>query len=103
MNRELREKIKLIIKNSVYKDKINCILQKLERININSWDDLQNLPRLGHFCGVDIYQLLAILNENWDKELMFTASKRSKKSQIDVANEKNDPLESEGLLTEETK
>ena len=87
MKDEIRTKIKAIVLNSEYKPRVNCILSTLKPMNINSWADLQNLPRVGHFCSIDVYQFVALINENWDKD--FTKATARKKEPVAVNVEEN--------------
>ena len=91
MDKEFREKLKLIILNSPYKNSVNCILRFIENANMTSWERLQDLPALGHICQTDVYQLLAIINELWDADL---TPKRKRKPKVE------EPVEPEELLEE---
>lgn len=87
MTNELREKIKQILLNSEYKSQINCILKTLAQVNITDWASLQNLPRIGHFCQVDVYQLLAVINAGWATEYPAKTRKPKVATPVVVANE----------------
>lgn len=97
MNEEFRSKLTAIILNSPYKQRVNCILRLIENANMVTLQRLQDLPSLGHFCGLDVYQLLALINENW-AIIDITPKKQrkvSKKTVDDVAQdvEVNDEME----------
>lgn len=54
---------KELIMESSFRDKINCILPVLEKVGIDNWQKLQNLPVLvSNFCGVDVYQFVQEMN-----------------------------------------
>lgn len=88
MTNELREKLKQILLNSDYKSQINCILKTLAQVNITDWASLQNLPRIGHFCQVDVYQLLAVINAGWATE--YPA--KTRKPKVATPNVVTDPI-----------
>lgn len=89
---EIREKLKFIILDSPYANKVNCILRHIEAANLVTWARLQDLPSQGHICGVDVYQLLATINENWEKDYASPkkTTKRKKVVEDEVINMEED-------------
>lgn len=57
------------IEVSTFKDKIECIEKILKSAKVIDRQSLQNLPRMGHFCGIDVYQFVNEITEiidGWD-------------------------------------
>lgn len=60
-----------------FRDKADCISQTFEKANIVDLVSLQNAPRkLGHICGEDIYQIVAELNEVFERGLSKPSRKK---------------------------
>ena len=54
---------------SSYASKADCIAKFLKAAKVTNRETLQNLPKMGHFCGVDVYQFVAEINQiidAWD-------------------------------------
>ena len=51
-----------ILLDSRFSSKAECIAKALERAGMTTLNDLANAPRIvGHICGEDIYQIVAVL------------------------------------------
>lgn len=58
---------KLIIENTIFSEQADCIVSVFERSNFRTLEHVRNAPRIGHFCGVDVYKLIEEINRVFEE------------------------------------